>query len=149
MTEKVQMRNDILIEEMTRMLDERRSVIFSPKGRSMLPTIVGERDSVKIVRNDSPSIGDIALARIEPGHYVLHRIIGIDGDVAILRGDGNLDGTELCHLCDICGTADAIIHPDGKVTDCKAFMPKTLGKCWMRLPRTARRYLLAIYRRLP
>lgn len=61
---------------------------FMPNGISMLPTIVGGRDPVTIKKPDSRlKKYDIILYRRKSGQFVLHRIIGNDGENYILCGD--------------------------------------------------------------
>ena len=58
--------NDILIPEMTRLLQEGHTVRFTPKGISMRPFIEGDRDSVLLRRLDRPAcVGDILLCRVQ------------------------------------------------------------------------------------
>ncbi len=133
--------NEILLEEAADLLARGIEVILMTKGNSMLPFIRGEKDSVNLKKYDAVQVGDIVLARIAPQRYVLHRIIGIEGDQVTLMGDGNLVGTESCRLSDILGTVREIIRPNGsvkKVTD---------GAIWRKLL-PVRRYLLWIYRRI-
>lgn len=130
------------------MLDEGHSVVIMTKGASMSPFIRGERDSVELLREQSVAVGDIVLAQIAPGHYVLHRLHSIDGEKVTLKGDGNLDGTEQCTLGDICGTAVAIIRPGGRRIDCTAPRWRRRFRRWVAAPRTVRRIVLGIYRRI-
>ena len=51
----------------------------------MLPFIVGDRDSVELDRKDSYAAGDIVLARVEGKRWVLHRLVSIAGDEAVLN----------------------------------------------------------------
>ena len=65
-----------------------QSVEMPPRGRSMLPTIREGRDSVIL----SPKTGklkkyDIPFYRRHDGTYVLHRVVGFDGEGYILSGD--------------------------------------------------------------
>ena len=65
-----------------------QSVEMPPRGRSMLPTIREGRDSVIL----SPKTGrlrkyDIPFYRRHDGTYVLHRVVGFDGDGYVLVGD--------------------------------------------------------------
>ena len=70
-------------------LDSGYTVRMRPKGYSMLPTINDRTDMVRLARKDSLRLWDVVLAEIEPGHYVLHRVMRIDGDTLILKGDHN------------------------------------------------------------
>lgn len=138
--EKRVLPNEILLSSAGELLDEGRDVTLLVKGDSMLPFLHSERDSVRLHKMESVGVGDIVLARIAKGHYVMHRVLQTDGDSITLMGDGNLRGTESCTKQDILGTVVAIIRPDGKET-----APND-GRLWKQLL-PARRYLLAIYRR--
>ena len=63
------------------------SVIIEPRGISMLPFLKEGRDSVRLVSpTAAPRKYDIVLYRVRD-EYVLHRIIGFDGDNYIICGD--------------------------------------------------------------
>lgn len=135
--------NEILLEEVASLLAEGKDVEMMTKGMSMLPFIVGDRDSV-ILRKEEvgcPKPGDIVLARRAPGNYVLHRIISVDGDRVTLRGDGNVFGTETVDRKDILGKVTAVVSPSGrKRVPGNAYL-------WRNLNPFARRCFLALYRR--
>ena len=132
--------NEILLEEAAALMLEGREVTFTPLGNSMLPFIRGGKDAVRLRKNPSVAIGDVILVRL-PGQYVLHRLIHMDGDRLTLMGDGNIAGTETCTTGDVLGTVTAILR------DGKEIIPGD-GRFWRRLL-PIRRYILAIYRRLP
>jgi len=131
--------NPIILEEAGRLLEEGRTVRFTPLGSSMLPFIRGGRDSVVLMKKDTVEVGDIVLVRL-PGRYVLHRVIGLEGENLTLMGDGNIAGTEQCTVRDVMGTAVEIGRGGRSVKPGKA-------KLWRAL-RPIRRYILAIYRRI-
>ncbi len=134
--DKKSLPNDLVFEDARVLLNEGREVCFTPKGTSMLPFIIGGRDTVTIKKLSDINKGDIVLAHLPDKRYVLHRVISIDGDKLTLMGDGNLVGTERCLKKDILGTAVRINrHKPAK------------GTLWRWL-KPVRRYLLAIYRRL-
>ncbi len=142
--------NDILLGEAVRLIRSGHEIVLKTKGCSMLPFIIGDWDSVVLqdIRDSQdnwlPKKGDVVLAEIQPGQYVLHRYVrsydrqGIE--MAHLMGDGNLNGGEDCPIGRIQARAVAIVRPDGK----RRRVPK--AKCWAAL-KPARRWLLAIYRR--
>ena len=140
--------NAIMLGQVSEFLAEGKSVVINTKGQSMSPFIRGERDSVELVKNPSVEVGDIVLAQIRPGHYVLHRVNAISGDKVRLKGDGNLDSTESCTLQDICGTAVAILRRGRRRIDCSKPCRKRCYRRWVAAPRIVRRYALGIYRRI-
>lgn len=133
--------NEILLDAVSKLLSDGRSVIIRTKGSSMLPFVRGGRDSVRLSRHPDISVGDIVLAHLGNDKYVLHRVFSIDGDKVTLMGDGNLKGTELCRISDVCGTVDGIIRPGGKEK-----VPGD-GALWRKLL-PFRRYLVAFYRKI-
>ena len=63
------------------------SVVIEPLGISMLPFLKEGRDSVRLVSPAAaPQKYDIVLYLVG-SEYVLHRIIGFDGDNYIICGD--------------------------------------------------------------
>ncbi|MCQ2339825.1 MAG: S24/S26 family peptidase [Paludibacteraceae bacterium] len=134
--------NTVLIPEMVRLLHEGKSVTFTPTGVSMRPFIEGGQDSVILIKADQLRVGDIVLAQITPNHYVLHRLIALQGDQVTLMGDGNLFGQEHCSRSDVLAKVQRIISPKGHRK------PLTRGRLWlMLLP--LRRLLLKVYRHTP
>lgn len=72
------------------------SVVIEPRGISMLPFLKEGRDSLRLVSpTAAPRKYDIVLYRVRD-EYVLHRIIGFDGDNYIICGD-NCRGWERGH----------------------------------------------------
>lgn len=125
--------NEIMLAEVGNLLGEGRDVSLTPRGNSMLPFIVGGKDSVTLRKLDTIEVGDIVLAHLADTRYVLHRVVATDGDAVTLMGDGNIVGTESCTKGDILGTAITI---NGK--------KPTKGVIWGKL-KPIRKYLLAFY----
>ena len=73
---------------LVRVLDSGGEFELSPKGTSMLPLLQEGRDSVILVKPPAVlSVGDVVLYQRENGAYVLHRIVGIDGETYTMCGD--------------------------------------------------------------
>lgn len=132
--------NAILLEDAAALMNEGHEVCFTPLGNSMLPFIRGGVDPVRLRKMPSVAVGDILLCRYQ-GKYVLHRLIAMEGDKLTLMGDGNIRGTEQCRLEDVLGTVVAIERNGKSIAPGK-------GRWWKRLL-PIRRYILALYRRLP
>ncbi len=113
----------------------------------MLPFIVGNRDCVTLEPVSNPFPGDIVLARLSNGQYVLHRILTITEGHVTLMGDGNLAGKEHCQLTDICGKVRVILKDGQKAVDPNTPSARRKASVWIKLL-PVRRYLLAIYRRI-
>ncbi|MDE6654749.1 MAG: S24/S26 family peptidase, partial [Muribaculaceae bacterium] len=73
--------------------------------------------------------GDVVLARVSDGSYVVHRIVGMRGDRITLMGDANLYRTEECRRKDICGKAVGVIR-DGKQRRLTLFGTKLRIRLW-------------------
>ena len=138
--------NAELIPAIATFIEEGQEVVFKPKGVSMLPFIHGGKDSVLLRKADELKIGDIALAEISEGRYVIHRVEKIEGETVILMGDGNLVGRERCRRKDVIAIAEKIIKSNREI-DCQSQKHLRNAEIWKRLL-PIRKYLLAIYRRL-
>ncbi len=136
-----------IIDEAVRLVDEGLSVKLPVSGISMLPFIVGGRDSVILSKIEHPTAGDVVLAWVEGRRYVLHRVINIADDQVTLMGDGNIAGTESCTVNDIKALATHVIRDDGKERDLYSLSQRIAARLWQTV-RPIRKYLLAIYRRL-
>lgn len=139
--------NRLLLGMARQMLNEGHPVVIGTKGNSMLPFIVGSLDSVRLVKAEGVRVGDIALAEISEGNYVLHRVIEVDGEDVTLMGDGNLSGLEYCLVSDIAGVVTHIMRPDTPDIDCSSRRFVRRSALWRRM-RPVRRILLAIIRRV-
>lgn len=136
-----------IIDEVLRLVDEGVSVTLPVGGRSMLPFIVGGRDSVILRKARRIAVGDVVLAWVEGRRYVLHRVIDIDGSRATLMGDGNIAGTERCPVGDIKALATHVVKGNGKTHSLYDRHSQFSVGIWRKLL-PVRRYLLAIYKRL-
>ena len=153
--------NAELFSEAGRLLSEGKEVTILARGNSMLPFIRGGVDKVTLasvpaagrlggggVPGAQGSIvpGDILLCEISTGHFVLHRLVRIDGERLTLMGDGNLRGVERCSRAHVIARAVRIIRPDGSSADCCSPSELRKARLWRRLL-PLRRILLAVWRR--
>ena len=138
--------NDI-IEEAIRLVREGVNVTLPVNGNSMLPFIIGGKESVILHAPGLTAVGDVVLAWVDGYRYVIHRIINIDGDRVTLMGDGNVRGTEHCLLKDVKARVTHVVSADNKKRDLYSRWRVRAAKLWYWL-RPIRRYLLAIYRRI-
>ena len=140
------MKDNEIIEEAIRLAREGVNVTLPVNGNSMLPFIIGGKESVILHRPLLIDVGDVVLAWVDGCRYVVHRIIRIDGDHITLMGDGNLT-TEHCTLNDIKARVTHVVDAKDKTHYLYNRWRKSAAKVWYWL-RPIRRYLLAIYRRL-
>ena len=138
--------NDI-IEEAIRLVREGVNVTLPVNGNSMLPFIIGGKESVILHRPGLIDVGDVVLAWVDGCRYVVHRIIKLDYDRVTLMGDGNVAVTEHCLLKDVKARVTHVVDADNKKRDLYSRWRVRAAKLWYWL-RPIRRYLLAIYRRL-
>ena len=142
------MNDNGFIEEALRLVHKGVTVTFPVTGQSMLPFIIGGKESVIL---HSPGgivdVGDVVLAWVDGNRYVVHRIIKLDYDRVTLMGDGNVAVTEHCRLNDIKARVTHVVDAKDKTHYLYNRWRMLGAKVWYWL-RPIRRYLLAIYRRL-
>ena len=135
-----------IIQSAIKLVNEGLRVTFPVKGYSMLPFIIGGKESVDLVKPDVPKVGDVVLAWVENCRYVVHRIIRIDGDQVTLMGDGNIAGVEHCRLDEVAAVAVAVVDRRGHHHPLYNTWRIHASRLWWRLL-PIRRWILAIYRR--
>ena len=138
--------NEVIIPEIAKLLDEGHSVTLKLRGVSMRPFLEDGRDKAILTKPCSPlKVGDVVLAEVAPRRYALHRIVKMDGNSVVMRGDGNI-ATEQCDISKVFGIAHRLYRKGRKSPD------YTTGRKWRLysavwtalLP--VRRYLLVGYR---
>lgn len=122
-----------------------KTITINLKGISMRPFLESDRDRALLAPIGEVKVGDPVLAENYPGHFVLHRIVKLDGDDVTLMGDGNL-------VCEYCKIKDLRASVIGFYRKGRTELDRTDGMkwkvyswIWMHL-RPFRRYLLAFYR---
>ena len=138
--------DDEIIKSAIKLVNEDLRVTFPVKGYSMLPFIIGGKESVDLVKPIDIQVGHVVLAWVEGCRYVVHRIIQIDGDKVVLMGDGNIAGVEHCLLSDVAALAVNVVTPKGKHNNLYSPWRIKASHLWWRLL-PIRRWILAIYRR--
>lgn len=139
--------DEIIIQEAIRLVNEGVSVTFPVKGSSMLPFIIGGRESVILQKPKDIKVGQVVLAWVDDTRYVVHRIIRLEGGHVILMGDGNIRGTEHCSLNDIKALATHVVDANGTAHELYNRWRTRAARLWFYLL-PIRRYILGIYRRL-
>lgn len=136
------------------------STTLRARGNSMRPFVENDRDEAILVSAKSYRVGDVVLAEISKGHYVLHRIdrITLNGKPLntecsapeaeiVLRGDGNVRGTEHCRMADVRGLCSHFVR-NGKKWDLRTSRLWKIYSWYWTHTLFARRYQLALYRLL-
>ena len=141
------MKDNGFIEEAVRLVQEGVTVTFPVTGQSMLPFIIGGKESVILHAPGLIDVGDVVLAWVDGNRYVVHRIIKLNYDRVTLMGDGNVAVTEHCRLNDIKARVTHVVDAKDKTHYLYNRWRMLGAKVWYWL-RPIRRYLLAIYRRV-
>lgn len=139
--------HEMIIKEASRLVGEGVSVTLPVEGRSMLPFIIGGRESVILKAPELPRTGDVVLAWVDGCRYVVHRIIRVEGDDVTLMGDGNLAATEHCHAADIRALATHTVDATGRMRYLYTRRRRWMTRLWYWL-HPVRRYLLSLFRSL-
>ena len=141
------MNDNGFIEEALRLVQKGVTVTFPVTGQSMLPFIIGGKESVILQKPENLKVGHVVLAWVDGNHYVVHRIKAIDGDAVTLTGDGNLGGLEHCQLSDVRALATHVVDAKGEKHDLYTKWRMRGVTLWnMMFP--LRRYILGVYRRI-
>ena len=139
--------NRLLIPEIIKMLEEGHSVTLPLRGYSMRPFLEDGRDMALLTSPVDIKVGDPVLAETQPGFYVLHRIVDMNDEQVVLRGDGNL-------ACEYCQKKDIKASVIGFYRKGRRDLDRTNGRKWRIYSRIwiflspVRRYLLGFYRRI-
>ena len=134
-----------IMDEAVALVNDGYSVTLPVAGRSMLPFIIGGRESVILAPPANLRRGIVALAWVEDSRYVLHRIERIEGDRVTLMGDGNLAGREHCRLADIKAMATHVVDSRQKRHYLYTRWRKAASEIWWALL-PIRRYLIFLMR---
>ena len=134
-----------IIDEAVALVNDGFSVTLPVAGRSMLPFIIGGRESVILAPPSGLKRGIVALAWVEGRRYVLHRIERIEDDRVMLMGDGNLAGREHCRLADIKAMATHVVDSRQKRHYLYTRWRKAASEIWWALL-PIRRYLIFLTR---
>lgn len=149
--------NDEFFSYVLELLKEGKEVTIPVKGTSMLPLIRGGRDTVVLEGVESMTPEGVERRYVKPteivlfragGRYILHRILAIEDGVAQIQGDGILKNKEYCPSDNIYGRVIILLRGGNKTVDPYSDRMMRLFRLWMWL-KPVRRYILAVYRRLP
>lgn len=136
--------DETIIAEAIRLVESGASITFPVSGKSMLPFIVGESESLILQKPESIKIGDVVLAFVDNNRYVIHRVVKISGENIEVMGDGNLVQREYCKLNDVKAIATHAVNQSGKKRYLYSTGQKIFSKLWITL-QPIRKYLLKIY----
>ncbi len=156
----VSLANEIFLPQVCALVEEGHKVSINLKGNSMRPFLESGRDVGVLTKSSAYKKGQVVLAEIYKGHFVLHRIDKIedkgkavrklcDNSEAnvILRGDGNARGTEACKLKDVRALCFQVIRKGKKWNLNTSKLWKLYSWYWTHTL-FLRKYQLAAYRLL-
>lgn len=144
-----QLNNAEFLPHVVALIREGHTVTLPLRGYSMRPFLENDRDKALLEACDDYRVGDAVLAEIAPGHYVLHRIVAIDGQQVTLRGDGNL-GNEYCCTEDLRAKAVAFYRKGHKRADSVSGLKwRCYSAVWTRLFPVRRYLLFALHPHIP
>ena len=145
----VQLANAEFLPHVVALVNEGHTVTLPLRGRSMRPFLEDGRDKALLAAPTDIDVGDAVLAEIQPGHFVLHRIIEIIEKQVTLRGDGNLS-VEYCELKDIRAKAIAFYRKGrSKADSTKGLKWRLYSALWTRLYPVRRYLLFALHPHIP
>lgn len=140
--------NATYIPALRELIREGHSATIVVRGRSMRLFLEDMRDKVTVspVHPDEIRVRDVVLAEVSPSVFVLHRVIHRTGNRLVLKGDGNVAGTEKCTTADVIGRATAFYRKGRTKPDsANGVKFRAYSRIWLMLT-PVRRYLLAFYR---
>jgi len=140
------MTDEQIIQEAVRLVADGVSVTFPVKGRSMIPFIIGGRESVVLQKPGNLQRCQVALAQVGPDRYVVHRIIKVEPDRITLMGDGNIRGTESCLPSNVLAIATHVVDEKGQRRTLESKGQMFKARVWYAI-RPLRRIILAVLRR--
>ena len=136
--DKLIVENDEFFGKVVSLLVEGHSVTVPVKGVESCTPYGKSRIGV--------NVGDIVLFRYK-GRYIMHRILRIENNQAVIQGDGVARNMEICNLDDIYGRVTQIRKNGQTPIDPYSDSMKRKVAHWMRF-RPIRRYILFVYRNL-
>lgn len=109
--------DSFIVDEMRQRLDEGQTVRIAFGGNSMMPLIDGRSDIIQLEPlPPKMCVGDIFLFFFD-GHCVVHRLMRINGDELVFRGDNCMRHEHVAKK-EVLARLKAIEHRDGTVEDC-------------------------------
>ena len=131
MSEKFVLPNEVLLSKASKLVAEGKTAVIPVKGQSMFPFIHGGEDCVELSFPSTIEVGDIVLAEVNPGKYLLHRVFQFEGEEGIvLMGDGNLYNKEYCLRKNVKAKALIVISKNGKRKRLDTPFMQTIAKIW-------------------
>ena len=138
----------VMMQEITRLVSEGKTISISAKGYSMNPFIVHLKDQITLGpwTDDQIRKGAVVLVKDIRGCYLIHRIIKREDNVLTLMGDGNIGIIETAYVEDVIALMHAVIKKR-RTYSVNSLSWRLYSWLW-KLLTPVRRYPLAVWRRL-
>lgn len=141
--------NATFLPQVVALIAEGHTVTLPLRGYSMRPFLEDGRDKALLTDASDIREGDVVLAELYPGHFVLHRIVAIRFQEVTLLGDGNLS-KEYCRLDNIRAKAIAFYRKNRTKPDLTNGLKWRLYSwLWMHLFPIRRYLLFALHPHIP
>lgn len=130
--EKLQISAQELFPILKEQLARGRNIKFTVTGSSMLPWIVGGRDSVELISAAGQTLkkGNIILYQSGEDHYILHRITQVTPNGFITTGDGNCWRDGETPARSVIGKV-TVIYRKNRIISCTSIRWKLASRIWM------------------
>lgn len=139
--------SSLVIAELQRFISEGKPVVLPVSGRSMLPFIIGDKDKVEFhPLSGDLHRGDVVMALVDGGYYVVHRVVECQGERVTLEGDGNLGFQEHCNIGQVIAQGIYVIDRKERKRSLVSSSAMRRWRLWMTL-KPIRRILLFGYRK--
>ena len=104
-------------------------VKFTVTGISMYPLLMDRRDQVIVEKAENINKYDIVLHRRHSGQYILHRVIGVKGDILTIAGDNELVKEYNVNKSQVVARVASFVRK-GKGVSIDAFVYKAYSRVW-------------------
>ena len=141
------LQNEGFLPELISLINEGHTATITARGNSMLPFIRHGKDQLVFSQPKTFGVGDVVLAEVRQGIFVCHRIVQMTEDTITMRGDGNVNITEVCPRSSVRAILSAVIRNGKTYNTATSRAWSIYSWFWVRLL-PLRRYILAVYRRI-
>lgn len=140
--------NEILLEEVDRLIRQGKRVVLTVRGNSMNPFLRDRKDQIVLrpFQDRELQCGKAVLVRTTTGNIVFHRIVKRTGNRLVLMGDGNIQATEEATTEHVIGLLQTVVR-NGKKYEADRLVWQLYSFCWTRT-RYLRRWILPVLRKL-
>lgn len=120
-----------LVPLMKEQIENNGDVTFTPKGNSMLPLLRNNKDTVTLRKAQFPlKKYELPLYVRDNGKYVLHRVIEIENDGYVMRGDNQFLNETGIKDNQIIGVVHSFTRKNKQI-DCDSVIYKLYCKIWV------------------